>query len=483
MPYAYTSIEYDEERKECLNTLRFDNTRYSKISKEHLGSLEWLWKHEQYKEWATSEKSRLFYIQGKPGSGKSTLVRYFKDNFLERGLNGNSITASFFYSYREGELQTSHYSMLRSILYDVLHQEESFFYHFQPEYRQYQKHGCREWSYESLKKILASFRDHPRVERLNLIIDAVDESDQTDRLNVIRLLFALCSGQNALIVKVFIASRPVAEIEHLVKKAHNFMKLEEENESDIIKLTHATLQDLDLTGDLLLRATNHIIQHAQGVFLWVHLIGQELFVYAATGCSKKEIFDVLMSLPTELEDLYDRILERLAQGKDRDIRDGIQMFQFVLFTYRPLAVPELHHALAILNCPNDEYIASEELFEGAIISGMEKRIMHCGGNILEIKNSQGTSIVQFMHQTVREFFLRDQLTPSVFKMSGDDAHIRISKTCIRYLILCASNELEKSLPNIEVWNSQHFEEYARYLSGRPLINYTLSHLKHHIHCC
>src|SRR5436190_1352047 len=125
------NIEYDRERKgllqpqvlnrlslmsvECLATLRFANTRYSKISREVKGSLEWLWTHKQYTEWLGSDASRLLYIQGKPGSGKSTLTKYFKDHILERVPNANLATvAGFFYSYREGELQKSHYNMLQS---------------------------------------------------------------------------------------------------------------------------------------------------------------------------------------------------------------------------------------------------------------------------------------------------------------------------------------------------------------------------------
>lgn len=319
-------------------------------------------------------------------------MKYFKDNFVKRELHGDSIVAGFFYSHREGERQASHSSMLRSVLYDILHQEESFFPYFQSEFRRYvQTYSSGEWPYKSLKKVLTALGDHPRDDRLTLILDAVDESKYEDRRNILQLLFDLCSKKGALIVKVFIASRPVVELEHHIKHSHNFIRLQEETEPDISNFTRATLQDpgLDLSGDLLLRATNHIIEHAQGVFLWVHLIGQELLIYAATGCSKKEILDLLISLPTELEDLYERILERLKQGKARDIRDGERMFQLVLFAYRPLTVPELRHALAIPGDLDTEFNPSDESFEEAIISGIEKRIMHCGGNILEIKNSEG----------------------------------------------------------------------------------------------
>jgi hypothetical protein len=101
-----------------------------------------------------------------------------------------------------------------------------------------------------LKKVFASIGDHPRAERLTLVLDAVDESDHADRFHILQLLFGLYSGNNHLVVKVFIASRPIAEMEHLVNQFHNFIKLQEETVSDITQLTYATLRDpgLALTG-------------------------------------------------------------------------------------------------------------------------------------------------------------------------------------------------------------------------------------------
>jgi hypothetical protein len=71
---------------------------------------------------------RLLYIQEKPGSGKCTLTKYFRENLGKRERNAKSaIVADFFYSDREGRLQTSHYSMRQSVLYGVLEQRASFF--------------------------------------------------------------------------------------------------------------------------------------------------------------------------------------------------------------------------------------------------------------------------------------------------------------------------------------------------------------------
>ncbi|KAI8711870.1 hypothetical protein NCS52_01451600 [Fusarium sp. LHS14.1] len=237
-------IEYDKERKECLASLRFSNSRVGKISEEHQGSLEWIWTNDQCQKWLETDASRLLYLQGKPGSGKSTLTKYFANHLLERQPNVKSaIVATFFYSWREGEAQRSHYSMLRSILYAILDQHEAFFYHcFQREYRcQLQEGGgggLVGWDYSSLKRLLSSLRYHTVPERFYLIIDAVDESDYSDRREILDLLLRTWSETKTCVVKTFVASRPVVTLERRISEFHSFIRLQDETQLDILNLAN-----------------------------------------------------------------------------------------------------------------------------------------------------------------------------------------------------------------------------------------------------
>ena len=415
--------------KECLASLRFDDTRYDKISSAHGRSFEWIWVHNEYRNWSTPGASRLLYIRGKPGSGKSTLTKYFNHNLLEREPAANSaIVARFFYSHREGELQRSHYSMLRSILYYILNQDEAFFYHrFQDEYRNQHHRELRVyWDYASLKRVLESLQDHSLTRQLYLIIDAVDESEENDRHDILNRLIELCSKTKYCIVKVFVASRPVGELDLRIRQSHNFIELQDHTESDISMFAHSLLSGLNL-NDVLVQAREYIVDNAQGVFLWVKLVGEELKAYGANGCSGEEILEFLEDLPTDLEDFYRLMFDKMSRKEslvgwligwlvglltgwlvgwfhrapigrrkksdlqDRTrLRDGIKMFQFVLFGRRPLAVDELLHALGIPDNPNTEFTPSDESFQKRIPS--RQRIISCGGNFLEIKLYHGIGI-------------------------------------------------------------------------------------------
>src|ERR1700722_225845 len=105
---------------------------------------------------------------------------------------------------------------------------------------------------------------------------------------------------------------------------------------------------------------------------------------------------------------------------------------------------------------------------------------------LRINKPTGSGTIQVMHQTVREFFLDPcgDVANSKFRMCKKDAHICISIICIRYLMLYAANTtLAGTLPHVEFWTSECFEYYAQYLDKRPLENYALSYLTHHIDGC
>jgi hypothetical protein len=66
------------------------------------------------------------------------------------------------------------------------------------------------------------------------------------------------------------------------------------------------------------------------------------------------------------------------------------MFRLVLFTYSPLRVTELHHALTVPDNSDAEFSPSNELFSVKLIHGIAKRIVHCGGNFLEVNGPSGT---------------------------------------------------------------------------------------------
>ena len=313
-------------------------------------------------------------------------MKFFQCSLLER--EARQIVASFYYSYREGEKQTNHSNMLRSVLYDILNQDEGFFFHFQPFYRQTAR-GDRhpEWPYRSLKEVLLSLtKNHPVRERLYLVVDAMDESDDGERIDVIKFLHELCSAKGHCLVKVFVASRPVAGLSGYLPENHKMIRLQDVNYSDILRFTTSFLDEsmLEIPPGKAHWATK-ITENAQGAFVWVRLVREELLRYASEGYSEDDVIDFLESLPTELEEIYKNTLARLEGGTARNIAIGRKMFQFVLLAYRPLGVDEVGQALAMQANLDSRIPCSDKTLQRGLIRDMSKRIISCAGNLLEIK--------------------------------------------------------------------------------------------------
>ena len=68
----------------CLDSLGFleMNFRRQGIRKAYRNSCAWIFRHESYEKWMSGNRGLLWVI-GKPGSGKSTLMKKVLDSFDE----------------------------------------------------------------------------------------------------------------------------------------------------------------------------------------------------------------------------------------------------------------------------------------------------------------------------------------------------------------------------------------------------------------
>ena len=263
-----------------------------------------------------------------------------------------------------------------------------------------------------------------------------------------------------------------------------------------------------------------IVKHADGVFLWVRVIGDELENYCRRGLPPNGILRFLEALPKELEGYYEYILQGLSASDKDDIRDGTRILQFCLFSHRAVELFELRDALGI---PGEIAPSSLDLtpflWEGDRPGDIRSRLAYSVGCFVEIKGISGLhtgkpliemialtgpppsnilltnldpscpqvdeqAVAQVMHQTVREFFLRPHksVINSHFQnnISAQPAREMIAITCIRYLDLhyreLGNRFQSAATANVSSWSPKDVLELVRYLDSRPLIKYSLEFL-------
>ncbi|KAF4341456.1 purine and uridine phosphorylase [Fusarium beomiforme] len=256
----------------------------------------------------------------------------------------------------------------------------------------------------------------------------------------------------------------------------------DETTQAISSYARSFLDDLEMTR-VYGKAMEYILDQAQGVFLWVKLVGEELLASQESGCSQEEVLEFLRSLPTELEDFYKHMFTKMKMKK-REARDTINLFSLVLYGHRLLTVDEMLHALSIVESTEKQFVPSNDYIEKHLPT--ERRIWFCGGNFLETTEQDGNEVVQVMHQTVREFFLTPEgnVANSDLIISQKEAHFRIATTCLRYLMLCSPGPEEIiDFPDVNLWTTEHYLCFARYLEDRPFALYALCHLGDHMTAC
>ena len=100
-------------RERQLNTL---------VTDEH--SFDWVW-NSDFVEWLKCD-AKVFWIAGKPASGKSTLVNYITDHYrtreiLEEAFGGDLVIAKFFFDFRaKKDLRNNFEGLRRSLLHQLL---------------------------------------------------------------------------------------------------------------------------------------------------------------------------------------------------------------------------------------------------------------------------------------------------------------------------------------------------------------------------
>jgi hypothetical protein len=116
----------DERKQVLLDSLRFDqmDVRQMTVKNAHAKTCKWLLRTPRYLDWLDTTKLDVhhgfFWIKGKPGTGKSTLMKFAFAN--ARKTMKDKILISFFFNARGEDLEKSTIGTYRSLLLQLLEQ-------------------------------------------------------------------------------------------------------------------------------------------------------------------------------------------------------------------------------------------------------------------------------------------------------------------------------------------------------------------------
>ncbi|KAL8680047.1 MAG: hypothetical protein Q9186_003727 [Xanthomendoza sp. 1 TL-2023] len=469
-------VRANRQRQErFLESLYFPEilSREEQIPDAFEGTCEWIF-HSQdetgrYQPWANfrlwlGEGTGAYWISGKPGAGKSTLMKYIVGDertkeLLEAWKGQNELLlVSFFFWSTGSDLQKSSTGLLRSILYQIAARWPTLMdLGILDNARQSEPSGAygslntlAAWTDRRLLSTLKLMLDRRPVSAyLCIFVDGLDEfvGEEDLLLDIIRLFVSTPR------LKVCVSSRPEEAFREEFRHCCQ-LRVQDLNRNDfkaiiqnkLIPTISQWMHPEDNQGKAL---EDLLMEKAQGVWLWLDLMIKDLIKGARDGDTFDELQARLKRTPSTIKGLYAQKLQALDPSY---LEEAIGYFQVLIVRnvyLRMVSVTILQLILAeeewwrsivdhnLSRFQNDAFDSSCRRFE--------KRLMSRCAGLMEVQDvdfekdvdfenesvvSRHDRTVNFIHRTVEEYLHEEHAV--FFQRSSwySKATIKLARGCL-----------------------------------------------------
>ncbi|KAF4211483.1 hypothetical protein CNMCM8980_002009 [Aspergillus fumigatiaffinis] len=475
MLYEMTSTlpaQYTERKDARLDLLRKLRTcpfrdRKDRNPNRAQGTCQWFVTHPLFTDWQQRESSIALWVSADPGCGKSVLVKYLVDSVLPTSM---SRIVSYFFFKDEFDDQRTVAGALCCILYQIFDQKPDLLSDWVIDKADIEGEALFS-SFNSLWDILVSVARSQYCVDIVCLLDAVDESDENGRDQLIKALCNLQYTAENFRLKFLVTSRPYSHVLRIfqcfnvssIPVLHLSGEGEFETNSISQEIKHFTLANveeiskgMELTGDEKKLLLERLVRVPNRTYLWVSLI---LDLVESEECIEKAGIDKATScLPKTLEEAYGRILTKV-----RDTVKARKLLHIIVSAARPLTLNELDVAMSL---SEDHRSYSDIDLKNE--SRVRRYIRDLCGLFVAVVDSK----VYLLHQTAKEFLQntspKQHLQPDqkvhIWKQSLSirESHRVLSRICIQFLLLrnlCDAYRRAKSLDSAR-GGLPHFLEYS-----------------------
>ena len=436
--WGLRETERNGDSDSCSDT----NIRYAEADSEN----HTFRRQPSFLNWLRSGND-IYWISGKVGSGKSTLMRYIVEDVRTKmelqswAGQAKVVTASCFFSARGDTLQKSEQGLLQSLLYEVSSKCSDLVPAVcSSRYRIFGS-NARIWPKSEITKVFQALGKHTPSLMFCFFIDGLDEFDGTHK-DIVRMVENLAKSTNT---KICLSSRHLHVFEKAFGNYSGKLKLEELTKPDINRYVNRMLgDDSDYTRLAAVDARckelmNEIVANAQGVFLWVRLVVNELLLGLGSEDDIGDLQKRLRRLPNDLEDYYQLILQRTHEIYTEE---AAELFQLTKEATGPLSL--LAIAVYRMEKIDPGFSFGEDFKERVNSRDSEKESLRllktrCQG--LLIANGH---TVSYLHETVRVFLSTTQVKDLLKSWASPDfsAERTLLKAVLAQMKLLATQAME-----------------------------------------
>lgn len=364
--------ELARAKKQLRDSLDFPerNARIAAIAQAKRRGTSWPFVEDhRQSSWSTlpewlGSSDPIFWIQGKPGSGKSTLMRYLwrhekTSKFLKTHKPHSEpfILTHAFWRPGQSEMEKNFRGMLCSLLYDALMAEDELLTSVTLSFPKLKrKRKFEDWDVEDdLVAVLRYvIKSKASTSPVCIFLDGLDEiiEEKRDDNAVMEWIRSLSDPG---LVKFCVSSRYVTPwIDRLQNVPQ--LRLQDLNRDDILLFVAKSVQISIDDGRLLSRGEDahanekydfmeKVVKKADGVFLWAVFATNTIL--RAKRTTWKDLRGRLRSLPNELAPLFREMLNRRGLNAQRDRAEAASYFKLCLvgsYLHHAVIVWAMHHS-------------------------------------------------------------------------------------------------------------------------------------------
>jgi hypothetical protein len=419
------------------------------------------------RRWLKDDGDREFWVTGKPGSGKSTFMKFLRDHdgadalLQEWARENHLIVADHFFWLPGTQLQNSFEGLARSLMYATLVSLTSDIASAKTicgKRRWSLTASHRPWSQSEFKRMFSNLGSLRGI-RVFFLIDGLDECcPQHAHEDLMDTLMNMIRRPN---FKTCLSSRPWKEFATKLRRSPS-LHLDQVTKLDMITYVtnkiYSAVRKQPLMAEEVRKLVDLVVHRAGGVFLWVELVVRAVKIELKKDRGLMRVYSIVEDLPSELDEYFTTLIYDRIEKTSGNVSDTASVLSLAIqIKKQPEArhlPPFWIHAIqrlafidfwllsrgaldSLMDCPN---IDAPKFDEGQVdvMREQTRSFLELASKDLLVLKGGG---VQFLHRTVSDFLINGsvneavrQRSPTHFQQPDFIPHVQMLR-CVHLLMM------------------------------------------------
>ncbi|KAH8695196.1 NACHT and TPR domain protein [Talaromyces proteolyticus] len=347
--------------KNILKPSKTDSAQdwYEKINKARVpGTGDWIRGEDIFKRWFDKD-TPIIFVSGNPGAGKSYLstniITHLREQYPQDAQSASLISVGYFFFKDDNPDTRSFHQALRDLAFQIS-KNDSVYQKYLTTIEEYEKINSLESAWRLL--FVEFFLKRKNVDStVYILLDAVDEGFEEERKIFLGLAKELCDAPEKSHLQLAVVGRP-----HLSDQLSEGLEMEvptihvttQKNSGDINQYIQSSIKKSVVLRRVSAKMRQEIIEKlsagAEGMFLWVNLMLQELVKKRNESSMRK----ALEQAPKGLKEILRHVLSSFSiSSSEEELEYLNELLLWVTCSQQPLTL-DLVEAILKLKSPDGD---------------------------------------------------------------------------------------------------------------------------------